>query len=149
MFYEQVELFRRGTEAQAQRICKAFVYDGSPSEVNITSQQRNDLIAAISKKGAVTSDIFGQRRVPPPSSFSPPSFYSTRTLTRPQTRRSTRSSASWRTIYFRDISKAPYAEGSCTAASTTNLEISSKRASSRRSLVPRRPQPAKTTNPIP
>ena len=59
MFYEQAALFRRGVEGQARRLCLAFVREGSPSEVNITSKQRQDLMeAVVSGKGAVSSRVF-------------------------------------------------------------------------------------------
>mmetsp|Transcript_84966 Transcript_84966/g.240904 ORF Transcript_84966/g.240904 Transcript_84966/m.240904 type:complete len:266 (+) Transcript_84966:508-1305(+) len=60
LFYEQVELYRRGTESQAKKLCKAFVREGSPSELNITSKQRADLVGAIDGKDAHRSDVFDE-----------------------------------------------------------------------------------------
>lgn len=60
LFYEQVELYRRGTESQAKKLCKAFVREGSPSEVNITSKQRTNLVGAIDGKDAVGSGVFDE-----------------------------------------------------------------------------------------
>jgi len=45
IFYEQVKLFKRRAEQHKKRIIRTFIREGSPSEVNIDSNQRKRCMA--------------------------------------------------------------------------------------------------------